>query len=406
MSIKCRSCGKIGLFTIYEYGEVPLANALLKDVDSIKDEEKHALTLCFCDTCALVQIAENVSPKIMFDEYLYFSSYSDTMVAHAKEIVEKTITLEKLNKKSRIIEIASNDGYLLQHYIKNNIPVLGIEPAKNIAKLAIKNGVDTICDYFTLDLAISLADKDYFADVIHANNVFAHVPDPNDFAAGLKIILKEKGVVVIEAPYVVDLIENLEFDTVYHEHFSYYSLTSLSKIFERVDMSVVDVEHLSIHGGTLRYYISHTGGNVSDKVIEMLAAENKLGVTSIDYYKEFNDRINKLKEDLLNLLNSLKNMGHSIAAYGASAKGSTLLNTFKINSESIDFIVDRSLDKQGYLIPGLHLKICDPKVLNNKRPDYTLLLTWNFADEILKQQHEYRELGGKFIIPVPEVKII
>lgn len=406
MSQYCRSCGESDLLIIYEYGDVPLANSLIESISIAKEEERFPLTLSFCDNCSLVQIIENVSPKKMFDEYLYFSSYSDTMVAHAKEIVEATIVKQGLNESSKVLEIASNDGYLLQHYLTKSIPVLGIEPAKNIAEISEKKGIKTVCEYFTSELAKELVKNDGCVDVVHANNVFAHVPDPNDFAKGLKILLKDNGTVIIEAPYVVDLIEKLEFDTVYHEHFSYFSLSSLSRIFERVGMSVVNVEHLSIHGGTLRYYISHAGQNVSDKVNELLANENKIGVTTKKYYTEFNDRIVKLKKDLLDLLNDLKSKGHSIAAYGASAKGSTLLNTFKINKESIDFIVDRSRDKQGYLIPGLHLEIIDPKELKNRQPDYTLLLTWNFADEILMQQKKYREAGGKFIIPLPEVKII
>jgi SAM-dependent methyltransferase len=328
------------------------------------------------------------------------------MVEHARTLVEALIERYDLGATSRVIEIASNDGYLLQFYKARGIPVLGIEPAANIAQLAIKKGISTLIEFFDEGLARRLAAGGQFADVIHAHNVFAHVPDPNTFVGGIKQVLKPDGVAVIEAPYVRDLINKLEFDTIYHEHFSYYSVSSVEALCRRHGLMIRDVELLPIHGGSLRLFVTHEGGQVSAHVAELLAKEKAEGLLTFGYYRDFADRVARLKQQLLALLQRLQNAGHRIAAYGASAKGSTLMNAFGIDRRLIEFVVDRSQLKQGRFTPGNHLPILPPEALLKRRPDYVLLLTWNFADEILAQQGEFRRCGGKFIVPVPEVTVV
>jgi SAM-dependent methyltransferase len=306
-----------------------------------------------------------------------------------------------------VIEIASNDGYMLQHFVYANVPCLGIEPAANIAQAAREKGVETIVEFFGPGLASRLAGEGQMADLILGNNVFAHVPDPNGFASGLKTLLKPGGSVVLEFPYGVDLVEKNEFDTVYHEHVFYFTLTPLLPLFERHGLQVWDVEKTAVHGGSLRLFIAHNDARqVSVAVGAVLEEEKKKGISAPGYYENFARNVFKIKSDLCDLLTNLKGQGRRIAAYGASAKGSTLLNYFGLSKETIDFVADRSTYKQGRFTPGTHLPIVAPEALRERRPDYTLLLTWNFADEILRQQAEYRAHGGKFVIPVPTVTIV
>jgi len=402
----CRSCGHTVLLQVLNLGCVPLANALLTNRQLREREDRFPLELYFCPQCALAQIGETVPPERLFRDYNYASSVSDTMVEHARTLVEALIERYDLGATSRVIEIASNDGYLLQFYKARGIPVLGIEPAANIAQLAIKKGISTLIEFFDEGLARRLAAGGQFADVIHAHNVFAHVPDPNTFVGGIKQVLKPDGVAVIEAPYVRDLINKLEFDTIYHEHFSYYSVSSVEALCRRHGLMIRDVELLPIHGGSLRLFVTHEGGQVSAHVAELLAKEKAEGLLTFGYYRDFADRVARLKQQLLALLQRLQNAGHRIAAYGASAKGSTLMNAFGIDRRLIEFVVDRSQLKQGRFTPGNHLPILPPEALLKRRPDYVLLLTWNFADEILAQQGEFRRCGGKFIVPVPEVTVV
>jgi SAM-dependent methyltransferase len=401
---KCRSCGHADLKQVLDLGCVPLANALLTAEQLHEPEDRFPLELYFCPQCALVQIGETVPPERLFRDYAYASSFSDTMVAHARTLVETLIARRNLGPASLVIEVASNDGYLLQFYNDRGIPVLGIEPAANIAELAIKTkGIPTLVEFFDEELARRLVAQRRLADIIHAHNVFAHVPDPNKFVAGIKHVLKPGGVAVIEAPYVRDLIAKLEFDTIYHEHFSYYSVSAVDALCRRHDLVVGDVELVPIHGGSLRLFITHAGRPTSPRVTELLAKEKSEGLLTFDHYRDFADRVARLKHDLLALLHRLQGEGRRIAAYGASAKGSTLMNAFGLDGRLIEFVVDRSHLKQGRFTPGNHLPILPPEALLERRPDYVLLLTWNFSAEILVQQSEFRRRGGKFIIPVPDV---
>ena len=402
----CRSCGHTDLLQVLNLGCVPLANALLTNEQLRASEDRFPLELYFCPQCALAQIGETVPPERLFRDYTYASSVSDTMVEHARTLVEALIERYDLGSTSRVIEIASNDGYLLQFYKARGIRVLGIEPAANIADLAIKKGISTLIEFFDEGLARRLAARGEFADIIHAHNVFAHVPDPNMFVGGIKQVLKPDGVAVIEAPYVRDLIGKLEFDTIYHEHFSYYSVSSVEALCRRHGLMIRDVELVPIHGGSLRLFVAHAGGQASHRVAELLAQEKSEGLLSFEYYRDFTERVARLKQQLLALLEGLRKQGQRVAAYGASAKGSTLMNAFGVDRRLIEFVVDRSQLKQGRFTPGNHLPILPPDALLERRADYVLLLTWNFAAEILSQQAEFRRRGGKFILPVPEVTVV
>jgi len=379
----------------------------LLDEHQLDDPEpRWALDLVRCQDCSLVQITETVPPESMFCDYAYFSSFSDTMVAHARSIAERLIGERGLSESSRVIEIASNDGYLLQWYAKCGVPVLGIEPAQNIAKVAIEQkGIPTISEFFGSELAENLAQQGKLADVIHANNVLAHVPDLNGVVQGFKTLLKPGGRVVVEAPYLGDLIDHIEFDTIYHEHLCYFSLTALVSLFSRHGLDIVDVERLGIHGGSLRILATHAASEPVSTSVRDLIAEESTWVHCSEHHDRFTSRVESLRQFLTEHLQEIKAAGHRIAVYGASAKGSTLMNYFGIDANLIDYVVDRSVVKQGRYTPGTHLKIYDPQRLLDDQPDYCLLLTWNFAEEIMSQQSLFRLNGGKFIIPIPEVRI-
>jgi len=400
----CRSCGAERLDLVLSLGRTPLANALLKEDELSKPEPTFPLDLVFCTECALVQITETVPPEQLFSHYLYLSSFSDTMVRHAEELAARLVKERGLGNESLVVEIASNDGYLLQFYKRAGVPVLGIEPAANIAKVAEDHGIPTLVRFFGPEVAGELREQGKRADVVHANNVLAHVADLNGFVAGIAAILKDDGVAVIEAPHVKPMIERLEFDTIYHEHLCYYSLTALRPLFKRHGLEIVDVFEIPLHGGSLQVHAALNGGP-SDRVCKLLEEEEAAGVGGAEFYRDFADKVQQLKLDLFSMLKDLKADGARVAAYGASAKGSTLLNYCHIGSETLDFVADRSTVKQGMYTPGTHLPIKAPRALIDESPSHVLLLTWNFADEILEQQRDYRERGGKFIIPVPEPSI-
>lgn len=411
--VACRSCGTTGLINILFLGETPLANSLLTVEQLNQPEPTYSLDLAFCPSCSLVQITETVPPEKLFSEYLYFSSFSDTMVRHAQQVADQLRQLKRLNADSLVIEIASNDGYLLQHYKKAGVPVLGIEPASNVARVAVEErGIPTLSEFFSADLAQQLREQNKLADVIHANNVLAHVADLNGVVRGIRLLLKDDGVAVVEVPYVKDMIDNCEFDTIYHEHLCYFSLTSLNHLLERQELFIQNVERLPIHGGSLRVFIKKAGAEratddvQTDAVKRLFQEEKQWGVDHLDFYQGFGAKVEKTRDDLLATLRGLKAEGKRIAAYGASAKGSTLLNYCGIGRETLDFVVDRSTVKQGHYTPGTRLPIYAPEKLLDEMPDSVLLLTWNFADEILQQQEMFRQRGGRFIIPVPEVRVV
>lgn len=404
----CRACAGAELHAILDLGQTPLANNLLKESQLADAEPRFPLVLAFCPACSLVQITETVPPEILFAHYLYFSSFSDAMLNHARAIAQRMMQERKLHGASRVIEIGSNDGYLLQYYRQAGVPVLGIEPAKNVAAVARdERGIPTLDEFFGLALAERLRGQDERADVIHANNVLAHVADLNGFVAGIHLLLKDDGVAVIEVPYVKDMIDRVEFDTIYHEHLAYFSLTALERLCARHGLTIADAEQLPIHGGSLRVFLrpAQSERRRSENVKRILREEKQWGVDLLSFYQAFGGSVERLKRELLSLLRDLKSHGEHIAAYGCSAKGSTLLNYFGIGRETLDFVVDRGTAKQGLYTPGTHLPVYAPEKLLEQMPEYALLLTWNFADEILEQQAEYQGRGGRFIVPIPQPRV-
>jgi SAM-dependent methyltransferase len=408
IAVACRSCGSVGLDSILNLGSLPLANSLPRPEDLRTPDAKYPLEVAFCPTCALVQITETVPPDALFRDYLYFSSFSDTLVNHAAALVERTIPERSLGAKSLAVEIASNDGYLLQHYRRAGIPVLGVEPARNIAQVAVRErGIETVCEFFGEELAIALAAKGKQADVIHANNVLAHVPDLNGFVRGIATLLKPDGVAYIEVPYLRELVDRCEFDTIYHEHLCYFSITALDELFLRNGLVIREVERLAIHGGSLRLHVGHPGaGRESARVCNLLAEEQAWGASRLGCYREFAGRVEAARDSLLSEIDSFMARGCRIAAYGAAAKATILLNYCGIGREAVEFVADRSTYKQGRFVPGVRIPIVAPETLLAERPDYCLLLAWNFAEEIVKQQADYLEAGGQFIVPLPRVRVI
>ena len=403
----CRSCGSEGLKPFLSLGKTPLADALVKPEAVDEPEERFPLDVAFCPDCALVQILEEVpAQKLFVDNYLYFSSFSDHLLRHAREHALGLIASRGLGRDSLVVELASNDGYLLRNFVEAGVPVLGIDPAPDQARVANENGIPTLQEFFGTGLAERLVAEGKRADVIIANNVMAHVPALNDFVAGMARLIADDGLITVENPYVRDLVRHREFDTIYHEHFCYYSCTSVDNLVRRHGLYLNHVEYFpDLHGGTLRWHIAPRE-DVSDTVKAYLAAEAEEGLTSFEYYADFGTAVEQITSSLLDLLRSLRAEGRTIAAYGAAAKGATLVNSVGIGRDLVEVVVDRNVHKQGLHMPGTHQPILDPSALLERKPDYVLLLAWNFADEIRQQQAAYEQAGGRFIVPVPQPRVL
>ncbi len=402
---RCRSCGTVGLLPVLDLGQMPLSDRLVNP-EATAGEPRYPLEVVLCPECALVQIMETVPPEVVFDEdYPYFSSYSTTLLEHSKRHAEALIGARGLGPQSLVVELASNDGYMLKNFKERGIEVLGIDPAPGPARVAQENGIETLCEFFTIELARKVAVQGQRADVIIANNVLAHVADTNGFVQGIAALLADDGMLSVEAPYLRDLVKHLEFDTIYHEHLCYFSVTSVAALFRRNGLYLNEVRWLPIHGGSLRYYAGHQE-QPSESVAEFLEQERELGMLGQSYYADFAERVGKLIGEVRELLFSLAGSGSSIAAYGAAAKGAILLNALGEAAEKIDFVVDRNPYKQGKLMPGTHTPILAPEALLERRPDYTLILPWNLADEIIAQQGEYSAAGGRFIVPIPTPRVV
>jgi len=404
----CRFCGTKNIFKFLELGTMALANSFLtaEELDSAK-EPKYPLDVYFCEQCGLVQIGHVVSPDALFKDYIYFSATSDLVHKHAAYLAESFGKRFGLTENSRVVEIASNDGTVLKYFQKTGVKTLGVEPAANIAKVAVAAGIETVNDFFNQDTAGRIKGRYGAADVILGRHVFAHVPEIHDFVKGLKQLLAAKGAIAIEAPYLIDFVEKNEFDTVYHEHYSYLSVRAMSSLFGLYDMEVFDAERVAIHGGSIIYFIGHRGAHsVATSVTKLISQETGKGLDRKETYIALAERTAGIRTSLLKLLQDLKRAGKRIAAYGAPAKGNTLLNYCGITTDLVEYTVDKSPYKQNLFTPGMHLPVYHPDKLAQDMPDYVLLLAWNFADEVLTQQKTYREKGGKFIVPIPEVKVL
>jgi SAM-dependent methyltransferase len=404
----CRFCDRPLRITFVDLGMSPLCETYLSLEQLNQSESFYPLHAYVCENCFLVQLEEYVSPEHIFTEYAYFSSYADTWLAHCKNYTELMIERWNLSKDSFVVEVASNDGYLLQYFVERGIPVLGIEPAKNVAKVAIEKGVPTLTEFFGSDLATKLCREGKQADLIAGNNVLAQVPDINDFVAGLKILLKPGGVITIEFPHLLNLVEQNQFDTMYHEHFSYFSFITSEKIFTAHGLTLFDVDELSTHGGSLRIYARHAEDEtkpLTERAIEMHNREMQAGLATMEYYAAFGENVKETKRKLLEFLIDTRRAGKTVVGYGAPGKGNTLLNYCGIRTDFLDYTVDRNPYKHGKFTPGTHIPIYTPEKIQETKPDYVLILPWNFKDEIMQQMAHVRDWGGKFVVPIPELKV-
>lgn len=406
--VGCRLCGARLRHTLVDLGMSPPCESFLRADQLDQMEPYYPLDVLVCDTCYLVQLKEYMSPETIFSEYAYFSSFSTSWVAHSKAYCEAIAKRLGLGSGSLAVELASNDGYLLQHFLPLGVPVLGVEPAANVARSAIEKGVPTRVDFFGVRLALQMVAEGLRADLIIGNNVLAQVPDLNDFVAGMKILLKPEGMITLEFPHIERLMAENQFDTIYHEHFSYFSLLTIDLMATRHGLRVVDVEELPTHGGSLRVYLANEDSKwaVNDSVVALLNHEKLHGLTDMAVYASFGEKARRAKRDLLAFLISAKNEGKTICGYGAPGKGNTLLNYCGIREDFIDFTVDRNPYKHGRFLPGTHIPIHAPEKLDEARPDYIFILPWNLKDEIMAQLAHARSWGAKFIVPIPVAQVL
>lgn len=405
----CRSCGHSLSHTFADLGMSPLSNAYLAAEALQRMEPFYPLHAYVCDACFLVQLEEFETPQAIFGDYAYFSSYSDSWLEHVRCYAEQMVSRFGFGSTHQVIEVASNDGYLLQNFKAAGIPVLGIEPARNVARVAEEKGIPTLVEFFGTQIAQALTSKGTRADLLIGNNVLAHVPDLNNFVMGLKIILAPDGVITMEFPHLLRLMRGNQFDTIYHEHFSYFSLLAVRRVFAQHGLVVFDVEELTTHGGSLRIFVCHEGSShdvANERVRALAEAEAAAGLSQIATYAGFAQQVQRTKRDLLSFLIRAKGEGQTIAGYGAPAKGNTLLNYCGIRGDFLDYTVDRSPHKQGKFLPGTHLPIYGPERVAETRPDYLLILPWNIKDEAMAQMAHIRGWGGKFVVPIPSVEVI
>lgn len=408
-SPNCRFCKTPLKHTLVDLGMSPLCESFLRSDQLNQMEPFYPLKVYVCEGCFLVQLEEYVKPEDIFTEYAYFSSYSDSWLQHVKNYTDLMIERFKLGKQHQVIELASNDGYLLQYFVERGIPALGIEPAKNVATAAVEKGIPTITEFFGVSLARKLAEEGTKADLLLGNNVLAQVPDLNDFVAGMKILLNSGGVITMEFPHLLRLMEGNQFDTIYHEHFSYFSFITAERIFAEHGITLFDVEELPTHGGSLRIYGRHAedaSEPVTDRAKELKDHEIRAGYDRMETYSMFSEKVKETKRKILAILIEERRKGKTIVGYGAPGKGNTLLNYCGIRTDFLDYTVDRSPYKHGRFTPGTHIEIFPPDRIASDRPDYLFILPWNLKDEIMKQMSFIREWGGKFIVPIPEPRIL
>lgn len=409
MATKCRYCKNSLQHTFAALGMSPIANDYLTQEQLSRAEKFYPLHTYVCEQCLLVQLEEFESPEHIFGDgdYAYFSSYSQSWLEHAQKYTDLMVQKFGFNQSHQVIEIASNDGYLLQYFKEKGIPVLGIEPAANTAKVAEEKGIKSVVKFFGVQTATELAAVEQQADLLVGNNVLAHVPDLNDFVAGIKIILKQNGIFTLEFPHLLQLIQQNQFDTIYHEHYSYFSFLTVVKIFASHGLTLFDVEEIPTHGGSLRIYGKHNAVDtvVSERITQLRVKEIQAGLEFLETYLTFGEKVKETKRKLLNFLIEAKAKGKVIAGYGAPAKGNTLLNYCGIGTDFIDYTVDRSPYKQGLFLPGTHIPILHPDKVRETKPDYLLILPWNLKEEIMAQMAFISEWGGKFVVPIPEVQV-
>lgn len=404
----CRFCGTSFRHRVVDLGMSPLCESFLRADQLNQMEAFYPLNVWVCERCFLVQLEEYVTGEEIFSDYAYFSSFSDSWLNHARRYVDQMIDQLGLTSKNRVVEIASNDGYLLQYFVQRGIPALGIEPAANVAKVAESKGVPTLVRFFGVETARDLVAGGHHADLILGNNVLAQVPDLNDFVGGLKILLAPSGVVTIEFPHLLRTIDGNQFDQVYHEHFSYFSLYAVERIFAAHGLPIFDVEELPTHGGSIRIYARHaddTTKEITERLLALREREAEAGIDTLGYYADFESRVRETKRKLLEFLIEAKRSGKRVVGYGAPGKGNTMLNYCGIRTDFVDFTVDRSPHKHGKFLPGTHIPIFSPEQLWEARPDYVLILPWNLKNEIMDQLSGIREWGGRFVVPIPEVTV-